>query len=206
MLRPHYMQNANHLIIFARAPVYGGVKQRLAHDIGQSAALEFYTDTLTALIARLKNGPWCLSVSVATPGDQHHAAFAGIEAAEQPPGDLGVRMRSVLDSYPGCHRIIIGSDIPGIEPEHVQHAFASLKNHDLVFGPATDGGFWLVGCSADQPAGVQADQLFMSNVRWSGCHALEDTLRTLAPHKRVATACTLSDVDDGHAYREYMAQ
>lgn len=203
---PVYMQNTNHLIIFARAPVYGRVKQRLARDIGKSAAYEFYHETLTALIARLRHGPWKLTVSVATPGDQHHEVFNGIETSEQPFGDLGVRMKSVLNNYTGCQRIIIGSDIPGIEAEHVQRAFALLSNNDLVFGPATDGGFWLIGCSATQSKFEQRDKDFMNGVRWSGCHALADTLKTLPPHKKVATACTLSDVDDLQAYQQYCRQ
>lgn len=197
------MQNTNHLIIFARAPVYGRVKQRLANEIGKSAALEFYHNTLTALISRLRHGPWQLSVSVATPGDQQHEVFKHLKTSEQPPGDLGERMRSVLESYTSSNRIIIGSDIPGIEQEHVQRAFALLDNHDVVFGPATDGGFWLVGCSQAQAVFESADQLFMSGVRWSGCHALADTLKTLSPDKRVATAGTLSDVDDLQSYQHY---
>jgi len=197
------MQNTDQLIIFARAPVYGQVKQRLARDIGKAAALEFYNNTLTDLIARLQNGPWSLSVSVATPGDQHHSAFAGVTTAEQLPGDLGLRMRTVLDSYTGCKRIIIGSDIPEIEPAHIHDAFEKLSNHDLVFGPATDGGFWLIGCSEEQVKDEPADQGFMRDVRWSSCYALADTLQTLSPHKRVATVCTLSDVDDQKAYQQY---
>ena len=197
------MQNMNHLILFARAPVYGRVKQRLAQDIGRQPALEFYRQTLTALIAQLKPGPWSLSVSVATPGDGDHEVFNGLKTTEQPDGDLGVRMKSVLDSYAGCNRIIIGSDIPGIKQEHVLRAFALLTTSDLVFGPATDGGFWLVGCSQAQAVFESADQLFMSGVRWSGCHALADTLKTLSPDKRVATAGTLSDVDDLQSYQHY---
>jgi len=200
------MQNTNQLIIFARAPVYGRVKQRLANQIGKSAALEFYRDTLTAVIARLKHGPWNLSVSVATPGDQEHAVFNDIETTVQPCGDLGVRMRSVLDGYNGCNRIIIGSDIPGIEQQHVQRAFALLTNNDLVFGPATDGGFWLVGCSAEHRICERTNRVFMNDVRWSGRHALADTLKTLPPQMRVATACTLSDVDDEQAYQHFLKQ
>ncbi len=200
------MQNTNHLIIFARAPVYGRVKQRLANEIGKSAALEFYHNTLTALISRLRHGPWQLSVSVATPGDQQHEVFKHLKTSEQPPGDLGERMRSVLESYTSSNRIIIGSDIPGIEQEHVQRAFALLDNHDVVFGPATDGGFWLVGCRKGPLNCEQTDQGFMHDVRWSSCHALADTLETLPPQKSVATADTLSDVDDLLAYQHYCEQ
>ena len=64
------------------------------------------------------------------------------------------------------------------------------------------GGFWLIGCSAAESKFEQQDQVFMNGVRWSTCHALADTLKTLPPHKRVATTCTLSDVDDLQAYQQ----
>jgi len=195
------MQNTDQLILFARAPIYGRVKQRLARDIGKSKALDFYSDTLTSTIARLQCGPWNLSVSIATPGDEHHRVFNGITTTVQTAGDLGARMRCSLDSHNNCKRIIIGSDIPDIQPRHVEYAFALLSSHDLVFGPATDGGFWLVGCGADQE---QTDQTFMHNVRWSGPHALADTLKSVPAGKSVATACTLSDVDDKTAYQDYL--
>ena len=119
-------------------------------------------------------------------------------------------MRTVLDNYSGCNRIIIGSDIPAIEQKHIQDAYTLLANHDLVFGPATDGGFWLVGCSADQLAcektDERTDRVFMHDVRWSGSHALADTLKTLSPQKSVAKTYTLSDVDDLQAYQHYCRQ
>jgi len=195
------MQNTDQLILFARAPVHGRVKQRLARDIGKSAALDFYNSTLTAIIARLQHGPWNLSVSVAAPGDQHHRVFNGITTIVQTPGDLGARMRCALDTHSQCKRIIIGSDIPEIQPRHVEHAFALLSSHDLVFGPAKDGGFWLVGCGADEE---QNDPTFMHNVRWSGPYALADTLKSVPADKSVATACTLADVDDMNAYQAYL--
>lgn len=195
------LQNVNQLIVFARAPVYGRVKQRLAHDIGRDEALRFYRETLKALLHRMNDGPWCLSVSVANPGDEKHPVFQGVNTIVQPPGDLGQRMKTVLSQHAGCRRIIIGSDIPLIECEHIADAFKRLSDHDLVFGPATDGGFWLVGCSEKYPAD---DDEFMSNVRWSSSHALTDTISSLtdARRERVARVATLSDVDDGESFRQ----
>ena len=53
----------------------------------------------------------------------------------------------------------------------IAEAFALLGRHDLVFGPAADGGFWLVGCRHRPPD--------FGEVRWSSPHALEDTLANL---------------------------
>jgi len=70
----------------------------------------------------------------------------------------------------------------------------------MVFGPATDGGFWLVGCAkAFNPISP-----FMENVRWSSAEALSDTRATLPEDVKVAEVVTLSDIDDGEAYHKFM--
>ncbi len=199
------LQKNNQLIVFARAPEYGRVKKRLARDIGCEGALQFYRDTLTSLLHRLNDGPWQLSVSVANPGDEEHPVFKGFDTTAQIAGDLGQRMKAALDQYKGSRRIIIGSDIPMIERAHIEHAFTCLSDHELVFGPAIDGGFWLIGCAEQFSALDTEDDEFMKSVRWSSSHALADTLASLPASTRehVATVNTLSDVDDGESYRQF---
>ena len=146
---PH-MTHQNQLIVFARAPQYGAVKQRLASDIGKSAAFTFYRQTLQRLLVKMSNSPhWELTIAVATKEATTHPLFQGFDVITQPDGDLGVRMLTVLDQFKDRHRIIIGSDIPHINPIYIEHAFSELAQHSVVFGPAVDGGFWLVGCQAD---------------------------------------------------------
>ena len=91
--------------------------------------------------------------------------------------------------------IIVGSDIPAIKPSDIARAFRLLGNVDAVFGRARDGGYWLVGLR-------RSPRLLapFANVRWSGPHALADTLRNLQG-QRVAFAATLSDVDSEEDYR-----
>lgn len=200
------LQQINQLIVFARAPEYGRVKQRLARDIGPDEALRFYRETLTALLRKMNNGAWRLSVSVANPGDEDHPVFRGVDTTPQITGDLGQRMKAALNQYAGTRRIIIGSDIPSIERAHITDAFNRLSDNDLVFGPAPDGGFWLVGCNEYYPANAD-DNEFMRNVRWSTGHALADTIASLpaARRQRVARVSTLSDVDDGNSFRQFNA-
>jgi glycosyltransferase A (GT-A) superfamily protein (DUF2064 family) len=93
--------------------------------------------------------------------------------------------------------IIIGSDIPAIQPSYIAQAFHLLGGADAVFGPATDGGYWLVGLKK-MPAPLQA----FTNVRWSGPHALADTLANL-DGKKIALTATLSDVDEATTYRAW---
>ena len=184
--------------------MYGAVKQRLAKDIGKQAALEFYYETLSSLIPRLHGGPWELRLSVATKGDEHDQLFQNMSATVQADGDLGFRMQSELSRLNGSNRIIIGSDIPDIESSHVQTAFDSLVDHDMVFGPATDGGFWLVGCANSFHVDYAIHSTFMKNVRWSTQYALADTLATLPDDTKVGKVATLSDVDDGDGYRKFI--
>ena len=76
-----------------------------------------------------------------------------------------------------------------------------LARHDLVFGPAADGGFWLVGVSCAR----RLPRLF-EGVRWSGPHALADTLAGLACSVTVGFIERLEDVDDGEAFRRLRPQ
>jgi glycosyltransferase A (GT-A) superfamily protein (DUF2064 family) len=85
--------------------------------------------------------------------------------------------------------IIIGSDIPSITPEVVAEAFRRLRRCDVVFGPATDGGFWLVG--SRNPC---LTRRMFDGVRWSSAHALSDTIGNLK-NARVSYVATMSDAD-----------
>jgi len=104
-------------------------------------------------------------------------------------------MQRLFRRLPPGPAIIVGSDIPAIKPSDIARAFRLLGNGDAVFGRAADGGYWLVGLRRSPR--VLAP---FANVRWSGPHALADTLRNLEGH-RVAFAATLSDVDCEEDYR-----
>jgi len=87
--------------------------------------------------------------------------------------------------------VVIGADIPAITPDHIAGAFTDLGKNDLVFGPATDGGYWLVGAKR-RPHIINP----FSNVRWSTAHALDDTLAGTPNGAHIGFVETLSDVDD----------
>jgi glycosyltransferase A (GT-A) superfamily protein (DUF2064 family) len=84
---------------------------------------------------------------------------------------------------------VIGGDIPGVTRAHVARAFTALRNHDAVFGPAEDGGYWLIGIAGRRPRPG-----FLRGVRWSSEHALADSAATL-PGWRIAHVDRLRDVD-----------
>ena len=192
-----------HLVIFAKAPRLGGVKRRLAAGIGGLAALRFYREMTSRLLRRLgRDRRWRCWLFVtpdrATTGLSRWAA--GVPRVRQGRGDLGQRMARPFASLPPGPVVIIGSDIPAIRPAHIEAAFRLLAGHDVVLGPATDGGYWLIGARRRPlPYGTFA------GVRWSTEHALADTVASLPKRSRVAFTATLDDVDDAAAYERWKA-
>jgi rSAM/selenodomain-associated transferase 1 len=187
------------LVLFVRVPLLGGGKRRLAREIGDIAALRFEKLMIALLLRRLaKDGRWRLRIAV-TPDKARHRArdWCGWgEAVGQGGDDLGRRMVRMLETSPSGATVIIGGDIPAVTARHVAAAFRLLGSHDLVFGPAEDGGFWLVG--ARHPRHLPP---IFERVRWSSLHALADALASLPRRIRVGYAETLEDVDDADAYR-----
>ena len=192
---------ARHLVVFLRAPRLGRVKSRLAAGIGALAALRFYRLATGQLLRRLASDRrWRCHVwitpdrAVRRPPWRVAAQWQG-----QGSGDLGRRMARVFRLLPPGPAVIIGSDIPAIRPAHIAAAFRALGSHEGVFGPATDGGYWLVGLRRRPrvPRGLFED------VRWSSEHALADTRAGLPPEMSVALLDVLEDVDDASAYARW---
>jgi rSAM/selenodomain-associated transferase 1 len=180
------------VVIFAKAPVRGWVKTRLARDIGADAALALYVRMLHGTVARLSAGDWRLCLSV-TPDDSASTDDLwpdGTERVAQGSGDLGARMlRALVGARPDAPVIVVGSDIPGLGAGQVGRALAALGQKPLVFGPAGDGGFYLVGAAAPPPAGLFA------GVAWSTGSVLRDSLANCAPGS-AALIDRLDDLDD----------
>jgi rSAM/selenodomain-associated transferase 1 len=183
------MALTHHLVIFARYPSFGSGKTRLAAGAGPGMALRFQRVMLSLMLLRLshdrrwktwlavtpdRSGPWPLHVGIMPQGK----------------GNLGHRMGRIAKRLSRGPVVIVGADCPKLRPEHIARAFRSLGKHDAVFGPAGDGGFWLVG--------LHRRRRFINpfrTVRWSSEHALSDTLKNLEGHS-VALLDHLDDVDD----------
>ena len=184
----------------AKSPRRGAVKRRLAREIGEGAALRFYRSCLVSFgdaacerstladaarrrtRVRIAHRPSCLRVRA-------------IQPLPQGSGHLGRRMQRLFERLPPGPVIIVGSDIPAIHPSHIAHAFQLLGRADAVLGPARDGGYWLIGMKR-----IPRVLTPFASVRWSGPHALADTLVNLAG-MRVAFAVDLNDVDTRQGYR-----
>jgi glycosyltransferase A (GT-A) superfamily protein (DUF2064 family) len=113
----------------------------------------------------------------------------------QRKGDLGKRMQRLFRRAPLGPVILVGADIPGINASAIAQAFGLLGHADAVFGPAEDGGYWLVGLRR-RPRLLAP----FAGVRWSSPNALTDTLANLKD-KKIAFTATFSDVDCAEDFR-----
>lgn len=188
-----------HLVLFARAPRLGIGKRRLARDVGDLAALRFERAMIERLGRRLAHDRrWRFRLSVSPDSARRRARLwpPGAPTLPQGHGDLGVRMLRALLRCPPGPALLVGADIPALTAAHVADAFRLLGRHHIVFGPAADGGFWLVG--ARRPANLAGA---FDAVRWSSPHALADVLANLPRRFSVGLAAQLEDVDDARALR-----
>jgi uncharacterized protein len=187
------------VVVFARAPRLGAVKRRLASEIGDRAALRFHAATLTRLLRALLADRRFRTVLAATPDLAKFSLPARVERIPQGGGGLGARMDRAFRRFPHGRVAIIGCDIPDAEPKDALAAFRALGSAQAAFGPAEDGGYWLVALSPRRPARPFA------TVRWSTEYALADTLRNFAG-RRIALLRTLHDVDTAADWRRTVAR
>ncbi|SDX46159.1 hypothetical protein SAMN05444358_10637 [Ruegeria halocynthiae] len=180
------------LVIMVKEPRPGRVKTRLGRDIGMIGAAWWFRHQTRSLIRRLRDPRWriVLAVSPDQEGMNSRVWPLDLPRVAQGRGDLGDRMGRRLRGALKGPVCLIGADIPGITRGHIARAFGALGRAELVFGPAPDGGYWLVGA---QRYGALPPGLF-KDVRWSTEYALADTL-TSAAGCRVALLDHLRDVD-----------
>ncbi|WP_428410102.1 TIGR04282 family arsenosugar biosynthesis glycosyltransferase [Hyphococcus sp.] len=182
------------VIVFVKTPVAGRVKTRLGAEIGMGRAAALFRLLTQRTIAESLKGEWRTMLAVDPPWAAHGSArFWPHNVARMPQGrgDLGDRMARAFALAPQGPAVIIGADAPGLRARHLRRAFSALKGADAVFGPAEDGGYWLVGLNRR----CAAPDLFKA-VRWSTKHALADTLKTLPSSFEMRMLETLADVDE----------
>ncbi|MCY3879727.1 MAG: TIGR04282 family arsenosugar biosynthesis glycosyltransferase [Rhodobacteraceae bacterium] len=188
------------LVIFVKDPRPGRVKTRLAKDLGAVAASAWYHRQTQRLIRSVGSDTRWRTLLAVAPDKAVHDSQAWplqIPRLAQGGGSLGDRMQRVFLSLPPGDIAIIGSDIPAIDRKRVAAAFRLLRGHGTVFGPCSDGGFWLIamGRFRRHPGGL------FNDVRWSSQFALADSVRSLRG-RSIQYADTLRDVDtidDFHA-------
>lgn len=180
------------LIIMVKEPRPGRVKTRLGRDIGMTAAAWWFRHQTRRLIRRMQDPRWHVVLAVApdVEGMQSRIWPNDLTRWPQGRGNLGDRMARMMGQVARGPACVIGADIPGIQSHHIAAAFRALGASDAVFGPAPDGGYWLIGLKHPrrQPTGL------FRGVRWSTAHALADTKATM-PGYCIAEIAALADVD-----------
>jgi rSAM/selenodomain-associated transferase 1 len=188
---------AQAIALFLKPPVPGRVKTRLAKDIGAAAACTIYRNLADHSVqqADASGIPLVLFFDGVThdelPEDWRVAA---IRCLPQQGADLGQRMAAAFNALfaEGAQQVVlIGSDIPGIDRSYLQQAFQLLAHHDLVIGPALDGGYCLIGFNRQgfTPA-------VFSSISWSTEQVLDQSLaRATNAGLSVGLLPVLRDID-----------
>jgi len=153
-------RGGTHILLFARYPVPGQAKTRLVPELGAQLAARLHRRMTehTVGVGRAVCRSGEVEATVCFTGARRRDFRAwlgdGLHYAMQPPGDLGVCLRSAFETafLKGAERALaIGSDAPDLSPEILSHAVDSLHRHDVVIGPAADGGYYLIGMTSSRP-------------------------------------------------------
>ena len=186
--------HASRLVVFLKAPRAGAVKTRLAESLGADAACAAYRQLVEALLnnlAALPKAELCFA-PVEAASEIKQWLHPGWTSCPQVGGDLGERMHAAFAEHfesDAQHVVIIGSDCPDVTVTDIEDAWLALEGHDVVLGPALDGGYWLIGLREPQPA-------LFSAMTWSTDRVFGETMRRAREgNLRVATLRELSDVD-----------
>ncbi len=185
-------------ILFFKYPEPGKIKTRLAKKLGNSFVMGLYREFIRDLMdtGEKADGDLILAISPAAgqTGEDLEREFTA-RSYLQRGNDLGERMYNALadvfgSGYSRC--VLTGSDIPGISAGLINKAFDKLSGSDIVLGPSSDGGYYLLGVNRDK----HRRELF-TDVPWSSHRVLEKTLENI---RKMKLSCRLvdemNDIDD----------
>jgi uncharacterized protein len=191
-------QASEQIIVFTRCPIPGKVKTRLIPALGARGAAELHrhlTEYTIRQVTNFRRQRPEVGLEIRFTGgsrEQFQSWLPAGKPAEQAEGDLGARLsRAFADAFSrGLRRVIaVGSDCPALSPAILAEALARLHDHDLILGPAADGGYYLIGLRL-APAGLFTD------IPWGTAAVLAETLKRAAVSAfSVSLLETLADVD-----------
>ena len=177
--------------IFTRVPRLTEVKGRLARQVGEAGAFEFYKKNLARTIEVAKP----LGAELWVDGTVDDIKWMkGVSWHQQGNGDLGQRMYDVF--LHGC-KILIGCDVPDVSPDYLNDALERLHTCDLTIGPVEDGGYFLIGMNRPHR------ELF-EDITWGSSQVLTQTLEKAASISLSTSLLPeLWDVDKLKNYRRW---
>ena len=187
------------LIIFTRFPKPGETKTRLIPLLGEGGAAAMHRTMTTHIAEEVKSltkaRPLAVEIRYDGGSERLMRDWLGPDYAyrHQGEGDLGQRMFFAFEEAfsEGMDRVLlVGTDIPGLNGIVIETAMQELLDHDLVLGPATDGGYYLIGFSRPP------SRALFTGIPWGTGTVLASTLKTAKEHGlSTALVETLSDVD-----------
>lgn len=174
-----YQYSDTCLIIFAKAPIIGKVKTRLIPALGAEGACQLYEEMARKIIVNLSESKIC-QAKVYSHLDITHQFFKDLEISNalkvypQHGNDLGERMFQAVKSrlIKFSKVIVIGTDCPDYSADYIESAIHVLDKKDVVIGPATDGGYVLIGMKTPEPH-------VFTQIKWGQNTVLEKTLERL---------------------------
>lgn len=191
--------NKNALIIFARNPELGKVKNRLAKTIGKEKALEIYNKLLSNVYSETKDLKCKKYLFLTERTDSGLFNDTYIQKIQTGEG-LGNKMLNAIGKVleDGNEKVILtGTDILGLTSEIIIEAFQKLSDHDVVIGPAKDGGYYLIGMK-------EIMSPVFENMKWSNDQVLNITLDRISKMgKSFYLLEELADIDTEEDLEEY---
>ena len=159
------------LVLFARYPVAGECKTRLIPAVGAEGAAAIHRKLAgrTADLLRASNGRAVIAYTGSDAAQFEQWLGEGFEFVEQVEGDLTDRLCAFVDRAPV---IFFGADTPDLGAHHIASAIAGLESHEVVIGPADDGGYYLIAMRRSLPE-------LLVDMPWSTDEVLPETLRRL---------------------------
>lgn len=181
------------LLVMLKAPVLGAVKTRLAESIGAKGALQIYQRLLNNTISTAAESGWPTQIWWTGEATALPAFPTGFTLHEQPAGDLGQRMGAAFahsfTQFPNQPAVIIGADCWALSTQILDAAFDALQHQQTVVGPATDGGYYLLGMRQWYPE-------LMQGIAWSTARVAAQTkAKMTALDLSCHTLVTLNDID-----------
>ncbi len=190
------------VILFTRYPTPGQCKTRLIPALGAEGAAALHRDMthrILGQVTRLATGhPLHLEIHFDGGNEEQMQSWLGADFhyQQQTSGDIGCRMRAAIHNHQGRMRrlLLIGSDCPELTAEILLEAFTVLPTHDLVLGPAFDGGYYLIGTHGEAASTVCAT--LFHDMEW-GTNTVYPTTKARAEHHhlRCHTLARLHDID-----------
>ncbi|MBW6520088.1 MAG: TIGR04282 family arsenosugar biosynthesis glycosyltransferase [Desulfoarculaceae bacterium] len=190
------------IILFTRYPEPGRCKTRLIPALGRNGATRLHqemTYQVLAQLARLTTAhPHLLEIHHDGGSQARMRSWlgAGHHYHRQADGDIGCRMQAAIIRHLGRAQrlLLIGSDCPDLSAAIMAEAFAALTTHDLVLGPAYDGGYYLIGVGAEISALICHD--LFQDIPWSTAAVYTTTKKRAEQHRlRCHTLARLHDID-----------